>query len=945
MIIISNRNKNKRPTTLIPVSSSGSTSSLAVVGSSITSSQKSRNSNRIVSSSSSSSSSPGNNTNNGHPPHVIVAKNSAKSLSEEAVRILSSAISSAQLQQQQQQSKQQSSSLPSSSASQIKSSSSSSKSKSNITPKKCDQIQTTQNDYDIDMMDESKLCRSPSPSLPLTSSSSSRRGSSQENSDSEELLLEASTPSDEGMFSGENSCCLSSIPSSSELSSASSTDDVQSWPPSQKGGDSEHEEEDEEDDGEETSQRNHDESDRDDQENDDDDDDVYDSDDDDDDRTSTMSHSFRSSLVSSPSVSPSFESSSTLVINGRQLDISSERYAVLTFDQVIRLDSVMDQVMTVNGRGNFPTLDIKLKDLVRVVKSKLILDGVCVRDIRLNGGAASFVLSASGQSGHSRVYRRSGGKSNRKTSMSSSSESEDEDEISYTDLDLIFGVDLSNHRNFDKVRSAVLDSLLDFLPIGVNKKRMSSLTLKEAYVHKMVKVTEGGDRWSLISLCNNRGRDVEIKFVDTMKRQFEFSVDSFQIILDSLLLFYEFNCDTIRIMTENMYPTVVGESVYGNFNEALRHLKRKVIATRNPEEIRGGGLLKYCRLQVLGYKPTRYDEIKMMEKYMCSRFFIDFSDINVQRMKLVSYLSTHFGDNDCIKYDYLMILYDVVDESTVCLMGHERRQTLALIDEFARHFYFSQHQPQIIQNHINNGQMMMASNNSNGLLRTPNHIQTSNVPFYPNQPPMISCNDHSISHNHHQHNNNQLNLPQNHSCISNINGYHHVQQSQPVVPCHHHAMPPTTSASSSSSSSTCVANITSHNMIETNTNNQILMTTTSNGTMTTSAANSLTPGPQHQQIYYTPIHHQNQTPSYHHQQQQMNLQQATTVSTSVNQPAYVHHHHYYVQQPQQQTQHHHPQIPPPLIHPHPSTLQQNPSTTVGCLNCGHCGSTVWMSCA
>jgi len=36
-----------------------------------------------------------------------------------------------------------------------------------------------------------------------------------------------------------------------------------------------------------------------------------------------------------------------------------------------------------------------------------------------------------------------------------------------------------------------------------------------------------------------------------------------------------------------------------------------------------------------------------------------------------------------LKYDYLMILYQVVDESTVCLMGHERRQTLALIQDLS----------------------------------------------------------------------------------------------------------------------------------------------------------------------------------------------------------------------------------------------------------------------
>lgn len=356
-----------------------------------------------------------------------------------------------------------------------------------------------------------------------------------------------------------------------------------------------------------------------------------------------------------------------LVINGKQMDISSERYSVLTYEQVARLDSVMNETMPIHGRGNFPTLEVKLKDLVQVVRSKLLADGVTVRDIRLNGGAASYVLSSVKQH-------------------------------TYTDLDLIFGVDLSSHRTFDRVRSAVLDSLLDLLPEDVNKKRMSSCTLKEAYVHKMVKVTESGDRWSLISLCNNTGRDVEIKFVDSMKRQFEFSVDSFQIILDSLLLFYECSDDEKVInITENIYPTVVGESVYGNFNEALRHLQREVIATRNPEEIRGGGLLKYCRLQVMGYRPAKYDEIKNLEKYMCSRFFIDFPDINVQRVKLANYLKTHFQEDDQTKYDYLMILYEVVDESTVCLMGHERRQTLSLIEEFAYHFYYQNQQRQMIK--------------------------------------------------------------------------------------------------------------------------------------------------------------------------------------------------------------------------------------------------------
>ena len=48
-------------------------------------------------------------------------------------------------------------------------------------------------------------------------------------------------------------------------------------------------------------------------------------------------------------------------------------------------------------------------------------------------------------------------------------------------------------------------------------------------------------RWSLISLHNIEGQNIELKFVDKMKRQFQFSVDAFQIHLDSLLNYYDSN--------------------------------------------------------------------------------------------------------------------------------------------------------------------------------------------------------------------------------------------------------------------------------------------------------------------------------------------------------------------------------------------------------------------
>ncbi|KAK7129340.1 hypothetical protein R3I94_017521 [Phoxinus phoxinus] len=323
--------------------------------------------------------------------------------------------------------------------------------------------------------------------------------------------------------------------------------------------------------------------------------------------------------------------------------------SVLNWEQVKRLDAILTESIPIHGKWNFPTLEMKPRDIVKVVRCRMEERKIHVREVRLNGSAASHVL-----------HEDSG--------------------LGYKDLDLIFCADLKGEVAFQTVKDIVLDSLLDFLPEGVNKEKITPVTLKEAYVQKMVKVCNDSDRWSLISLSNNSGKNVELKFVDSLRRQFEFSVDSFQIRLDSLLLFYE--CSE-NPMAETFHPSIVGESVYGDFSVALDHLQRKLICTRNPEEIRGGGLLKYCHLLVRGFRAASEAEMKLLERYMCSRFFIDFSDVAEQRRKLESYLQNHFVGLEDRKYEYLTTLHSVVNESTVCLMGHERRQTLSLITMLA----------------------------------------------------------------------------------------------------------------------------------------------------------------------------------------------------------------------------------------------------------------------
>ncbi|XP_076595331.1 uncharacterized protein LOC143325857 [Chaetodon auriga] len=186
---------------------------------------------------------------------------------------------------------------------------------------------------------------------------------------------------------------------------------------------------------------------------------------------------------------------------------SSQRFHSLNTEQVEVLHQVLSEVVPIHGRGNFPTLELRPRDIIIAVRARLQKQGITVRDVRLNGSTASHVL-----------VRDNG--------------------TSYKDLDIIFGVELPSQEEFQVIKESVLGCLLDCLPAGVNRERISSATMKEAYVQKMVKVFNEHDRWSLISLSNNSGKNLELKFVSVLRRQFEFSVDSFQIILDRLLESY-----------------------------------------------------------------------------------------------------------------------------------------------------------------------------------------------------------------------------------------------------------------------------------------------------------------------------------------------------------------------------------------------------------------------
>lgn len=339
----------------------------------------------------------------------------------------------------------------------------------------------------------------------------------------------------------------------------------------------------------------------------------------------------------------------------------------LNFGQVARLTEVVDSPLAVPGRGNYPTLNLTVRQLVVAVRRQLLKDGMGVHDVRINGGAASYIII--GDSSGDQVYN---------------------------DLDIIFRLDrppnINRHKSsslydLDQVKDSALLSLLDFLPSEVNRCRLKPAVLSEAYLKKMVKIdgirsgSTSGDCWSLISLDNDVGRTVEMKFVVTMRRQYEFSIDSFQVIIDDFLRFSDIIPPPPE-MSDNFYPTVVAESAYGDFEAAVVHAEQRLIATRNPEEVRGGGLLKYCALVARGYHHAKDFDAQLLEQYMCTRFFIDFPDADRQYAQLDNYLTNHFdADWRRLRIPWLSTVRLVVNRSARCLIGHRRKQIVAIVNQ------------------------------------------------------------------------------------------------------------------------------------------------------------------------------------------------------------------------------------------------------------------------
>jgi hypothetical protein len=189
--------------------------------------------------------------------------------------------------------------------------------------------------------------------------------------------------------------------------------------------------------------------------------------------------------------------------------------------------------------SSFPTLHITPKDFLRQVLLKLKEHSINISSIRLNGGAASYVLV-------------------------------NDSDFVYRDIDILFLIKTplssqqqttlfsSNNEPYlcdvwTIIKYIISSCLIEHIPNASTCTQYFISSVLDTYTNKNIKISSEQDSWALLSLQNLLGQNLELKFTENLKRQWQFSVDSFQIDLKPLL-FEKSNPQSIttKIQTQSL---------------------------------------------------------------------------------------------------------------------------------------------------------------------------------------------------------------------------------------------------------------------------------------------------------------------------------------------------------------------------------------------------------
>jgi hypothetical protein len=203
----------------------------------------------------------------------------------------------------------------------------------------------------------------------------------------------------------------------------------------------------------------------------------------------------------------------------------------LNNDQTDKLKHILDRSIPIYSSSSslFPTLNLTPRHFLRQVFTKLKEYSIDITSIRLNGGAASYVLV-------------------------------NDSNFAYRDIDILIHIQTplsseqkttlfsSNNQPYlcdvwTIIKYIICSCLLEHIHNATSPDSSSQQythhylsNVLDTYAKKNIKISSEQDSWALLSLQNYSGQNLELKFVEHLKRQWQFSVDSFQINLEPLLM-------------------------------------------------------------------------------------------------------------------------------------------------------------------------------------------------------------------------------------------------------------------------------------------------------------------------------------------------------------------------------------------------------------------------
>lgn len=143
--------------------------------------------------------------------------------------------------------------------------------------------------------------------------------------------------------------------------------------------------------------------------------------------------------------------------------------SILTLSQSKRLFTLLDNPILISSTNTSTCLTVIPYWFLIRLKQQARLNGLFLNEIRLTGGAASFVLDPTG-------------------------------DLAYRDLDFFISIDdIAAESTWNQIKQTVFTSLTS------NNEKSN-----EFYTEKIIRIVNDHDRWALISLRNAEGRNLEL---------------------------------------------------------------------------------------------------------------------------------------------------------------------------------------------------------------------------------------------------------------------------------------------------------------------------------------------------------------------------------------------------------------------------------------------------